>query len=103
MTHQPMTMNSRFQTALLVAIAGLLALDVGSRLFGREKAGAYSPAAVVDVAYQPGTFPNPAVQRLKMVEELSEINARLGKIEHRFDTRLRVEVTNFPKPKPEKD
>ncbi|HED53765.1 MAG TPA: hypothetical protein ENJ00_06150 [Phycisphaerales bacterium] len=103
MTHHPTNTTSRVQTALLLVIVGLLGVDLGSRMFKGTSDRAYAPAAVVDVAYQPGTFPNPAVQRLKMVEKLTEINSRLGKIERRLETRLRVEVTNFPKPKPEKE
>lgn len=93
------TGKSRVQTALLAAIAGLLALDVGSRYLGDAPAGA-APHAALPVAYQPEEemLGNPLEQRRMMIAQLKNIDRRITALDERLKGKIRVEVTNFPAP-----
>lgn len=92
---------------LLAAIAALLAVDVGARVLGTTAPAVQAePAQVVPVSYaQPeGMLSNPLDQRRRMITEMQSIDSRLAAIESKLKSRLRVEVTNFPKPAaPEKE
>jgi hypothetical protein len=101
MSNQQQSSKSRPQTLLLAAIAALLAVDVGARFIGSgEPAFQSEPAQVVPVSYtQPEvTMSNPLDQRRRMISEMQSIDSRLQSIESKLKSRLRVEVTNFPKP-----
>lgn len=103
MSNQNTSGKSRVQTALLAAIAGLLALDVGDRYFGGTDTEATPAAHVIPVSYQPEAvmLTNPIDQRRQMISELKDIDRKLTQIDDRLKGRLRVEVTNFPAPKAE--
>jgi len=103
MSNQNTSGKSRVQTALLAAIAGLLALDVGDRYFGGTDTEATTAARVIPVSYQPEVpaLTNPIDQRRQMISELKDIDRKLTQIDDRLKGRLRVEVTNFPAPKAE--
>ncbi|MFI4870721.1 MAG: hypothetical protein ACIAQ0_01305 [Phycisphaerales bacterium JB058] len=105
MSNQHTNGKSRFQTTLLAAIAGLLALDVGARFVGDSAATPVDAAQAVPVSYQPedtaNQFANPILQRKQMVDQLKSIDRRLSAIETQLKGKLRVEVMNFPQPKAE--
>ncbi|PHQ80961.1 MAG: hypothetical protein COB69_05080 [Phycisphaera sp.] len=106
MSSQPAASKSRTQTLLLAAIAALLAVDVGARVSARGEAVQHqSRSTVIPVSYQPQDvqMANSLEQRQRMIAELKSIDRRLGSIESRLSRQLRVEVTNFPKPAPEKE
>lgn len=106
MSNQQEPTKSRPQTLLLAAIATLLAVDIGARFVGQDAPAVEAePAQVVPVAYQPepGMLSNPLDQRRRMIAELQSIDSRLNSIESTLKSRIRVEVTNFPKPAPEKE
>lgn len=94
------TGKSRIQTALLAAIAGLVALDVAHRFTEGQAPGATEPAAITAVAYQPEvpSIANPIDQRREMVSQLKSVDRRLAAIEAQLKGKIRVEVTNFPPP-----
>jgi len=101
MSSQPAASKSRTQTLLLAAIAALLAVDVGARVSARGEAVQHqSRSTVIPVSYQPQDvqMANSLEQRQRMIAELKSID-----IESRLSRQLRVEVTNFPKPAPEKE
>ena len=102
---QPAATKSRMQTLLLAGIAALLAVDVGTRLFGNDDAAQRASAAqAFPVSYQPESLlSNPLDQRRRMIAELQSIDSKLTSIESKLKSKLRVEVTNFPKPVSEKD
>ncbi|MGP1272880.1 MAG: hypothetical protein ACTS22_06065 [Phycisphaerales bacterium] len=89
----------RGQAALLTAVAVLLAADIFVRL--------EPPAANASLEVQPDrevrevpTLINPAQQRASMINELKELRRSVASLERKLDTRIKVEVTNFPKPEP---
>lgn len=94
--------KSRVQTALLAAIAGLLALDVGDRYFGSEPTASVE-TRVVPVSYQPEEemLGNPLEQRRMMIAQLKNIDRHITALDERLKGKIRVEVTNFPAPKAE--
>lgn len=98
------TGRSRIQTALLAAIAGLLALDVGDRFFGTQADDRARPGAI-PVAYQPEeeVLGNPLEQRRVMIAQLKNIDRRITALDERLRGKIRVEVTNFPAPEKAKD
>ncbi len=103
MSNQNTSGKSRLQTVLLAAIAGLLAVDVGERIFGNDPQPAEPLTRVIPVSYQPEavSLANPIDQRRQMISELKDIDRKLTQIDDRLKGRLRVEVTNFPAPKAE--
>jgi len=104
MNDQQAATKSRSQTLLLAAIAALLAVDIGTRVIGTNGAAQQAPVAqAFPVSYQPETLSNPLDQRRRMISELQSIDSKLASIESKLKSRLRVEVTNFPKPITEKD
>ena len=89
----------RGQAALLTAVAVLLAADIFVRL--------EPPAAQASVEAQPDreqrevpTLINPAQQRAAMISELKELRRAVTSLERKLDNRIKVEVTNFPRPEP---
>lgn len=94
------TRKSRTQTALLAAIAGILALDAAHRFTGGQAPAASEPAVITAVTYQPEvpSLTNPIDQRREMVNQLKSLDRRLAAIEAQLKGKIRVEVTNFPPP-----
>lgn len=102
MSNSQASPKSRSTTALLSAIAALLAVDVSVRMMDSKPAE--QAGEVVPVAYQPQVgLANPIHQREQMIDELQQIDRRLASLENKLKGNIRVEVMNFPKVAAEND
>lgn len=85
--------TARRTGALLVALALLVGIDIGTRLGGAPGARAYA---------QEGGLINPADQRRQMLAELKKINSAISKLHETVNSGLNsgpvdVNVIEFPK------
>lgn len=78
--------------ALLTVVAVLLVLNLVVALTGAGPASAMAQTERTP----PGELFNSGEQRKRMIEQLSQINERLGRIESRMEKGFNVKVTDLP-------
>ncbi|MEM1071322.1 MAG: hypothetical protein AAGB48_09590 [Planctomycetota bacterium] len=104
-TRESSRSSGRTHTALLTAVAVLLAADMFVRL--QPPAATASEAIIQPERSTSGrdvpTLVNPATQRSAMLKQLQGLNQAVTSLERRLSGPLEVKVTNFPRPEPQGD